>query len=133
MLSRVRGRALTRRTGNEGNGLLGFAAAHRSAFALRKGYQVVKPLKSGLHVTSLYAEAKETCDVQLTHTTAHIFHFRLVLARLENFLTSLNTFFKCIILSWWNNIPSYGRTVINVEKSPLMAHFYKTSYTKCAM
>lgn len=67
-ISKVRRRALTRRIDNEGNGLLGFGAALRLAFALWKEYQVVKPLQCGLHVTSLYAEAKETCDVQLSHT-----------------------------------------------------------------
>lgn len=66
---------MTRKTGNEGNGLLGFGAVHRLAFALGKRYQVVKPLQSGLHVTSLYAEAKETCDVQLTHTHTQLHTF----------------------------------------------------------
>lgn len=125
MLSRVRGRALTKRAGNEGNGLLGFGAAHRLAFALWKGYQVVEPLQSGLHVTSLYAEAKETCGVQLSHThnCTHVL-----------FLSCLSTSWELshIIKYFFSNASFYhGRILFHhtaaqllMSKNPLSWHIF---------
>lgn len=124
MLSRVRGRALTR-TGNEGHGLLAYGAALRLAFALWKGHQVVEPLQSGLHMTTLYAEAKETCDVQLTrtHNCIHVL-----------FLTWLSMSWELphIIKYFFSNASFYhGRIIFHhmatqllMSKNPLSWHIF---------